>query len=86
MVRGGPERLKDRPWRDEVEIVAGDVFDPQSLLRAMQGVHTAYYLIHSMGGSGNFHRRDIIAATYFANIAAAVGVAHIIYLGGLGQE
>ena len=86
MVRGGAERLRDRPWRDRVEIVSGDVFDPRSLLLAMQGVDTAYYLIHSMGGNGNFSQRDKQAAGNFANIAAAVGVRHIIYLGGLGEE
>ncbi len=86
LVRGGPERLRDRPWRDRVEVITGDVFDPRALLQAMQGVRTAYYLIHSMRGSGNFSKRDKQAASNFANVAAAVGVEHIIYLGGLGEE
>ena len=86
LVRGGADRLRDRTWQDRVEISTGDVFDPRELLQAMQGVHTAYYLIHSMGGSGNFSNRDKQAASNFANIAAAVGVDHIIYLGGLGED
>ncbi|HSG67235.1 MAG TPA: NmrA family NAD(P)-binding protein, partial [Bacteroidales bacterium] len=30
------------------EIVQGDALDPDSLLKALQGVNTAYYLIHSL--------------------------------------
>ena len=86
LVRGGPERIEHRSWRDQVDVVPGDVFDAASLLPAMQGVQTAYYLIHSMGGSGSFSRRDVEAATNFANVAAAVGVEQIVYLGGLGEE
>ncbi len=85
LVRGGAERLNDRPWRDQVEIVAGDVLQPASLVQALAGVETAYYLIHSMGGDGAFSQRDIQAATNFANVAAAVRVQQIIYLGGLGE-
>ena len=86
LVRGGAERLKDRPWRDQVEVFAGDVLEPTSLVHALAGVQTAYYLIHSMGGEGGFSQRDIQAATNFANVAAAVGVEHIVYLGGLGDQ
>ena len=86
LVRGGPERIKDRPWRNQVHVKTGDVFDAASLLPAMQGVQTAYYLIHSMGASGSFSQRDIQAASNFANVAAAMGVDQIVYLGGLGEE
>jgi uncharacterized protein YbjT (DUF2867 family) len=36
------------------EVVAGDVLDPASLCTAMAGVHTAFYLVHSMGSAGSF--------------------------------
>ena len=38
------------------EVVAGDVLDPPSLGDALRGVHTAYYLIHSMGTSRDYAR------------------------------
>jgi len=47
------------------KIVPGDVMDPESLARAMQGVHTAYYLIHSMAGGQAFAEADRIAARAF---------------------
>jgi uncharacterized protein YbjT (DUF2867 family) len=42
----------------ETEIVAGDALDPASLEGAMQGVQTAYYLVHSMGAGGDFEDKD----------------------------
>ena len=38
------------------EVLAGDVLDPASLAAAMAGVDTGYYLVHSMGASGDFRR------------------------------
>jgi uncharacterized protein YbjT (DUF2867 family) len=52
----------------------------------MTGVDTAYYLVHSMGSSGNFEDLDIQAAAHFGAAAARAGVRRIIYLGGLGGE
>ena len=36
------------------EIVRGDCLAAASLPAACAGVHTAYYLVHSMGSSGDF--------------------------------
>jgi uncharacterized protein YbjT (DUF2867 family) len=79
------DRLEGRPWLDRVELVLGDVLDPATLPAALDGVHAAYYLIHSMGSHGNFGQRDLRAARNFAQAAAETGVARIIYLGGLGK-
>jgi len=79
-------RLQGRPWFDEVEIVTGDVLNPETLQPAMKDVAVAYYLIHSMGSGDDFHQRDMTAATNFSNAAAAAKVERIIYLGGLAKE
>lgn len=68
------------------EVVAGDLLDADSLTMALEGVHTAYYLVHSMGGVAGFSRADRQAAEHFARAAVAAGVCKIIYLGGLGDE
>jgi uncharacterized protein YbjT (DUF2867 family) len=68
------------------EVVAGDVLDPESLKAALDGVHTAYYMIHSMGSQHNFEVMDRQAAENFANAARQAGVARIVYLGGLGES
>jgi uncharacterized protein YbjT (DUF2867 family) len=76
-------RLKGR-W-EGVEIVQGNVLEPESLNDKFIGIETAYYLIHSMGGDGEFSRTDIVAAENFAFAAEKQGVKRIIYLGGLGS-
>ncbi len=67
------------------EVVKGDVMSPADLVTAMRGVTHAYYLVHSMGGSADFVRRDRDAASNFAAAAKAAGVGRITYLGGLGS-
>lgn len=74
------------PRGNGVEVVQGDVFQPELLRTALRGVSTAFYLIHSMGAGNEFAERDAIAARNFAEAAAAEGVRKIIYLGGLGDE
>lgn len=68
------------------EVVAGDVLDKSSLNKGLQGVHTAYYLVHSMGSAGAFEEEDRRAARNFGEAAAQAGVQRIIYLGGLGES
>jgi uncharacterized protein YbjT (DUF2867 family) len=80
-----PERLQGRPWLDQVEVLPGDVLQPDTLGPAMEGISAAYYLVHSMAGGEGFHERDLIAARNFAAAAKAAGVGRVIYLGGLGD-
>src|SRR4051794_39056927 len=69
------------------EVVRGDVIKGEGLAEALDGCHTAYYLIHSMeqaaGPNGGFADLDRRAATNFARAAQEAGVDRIVYLGGL---
>jgi uncharacterized protein YbjT (DUF2867 family)/uncharacterized protein YndB with AHSA1/START domain len=80
-----PGHLASQPWFSQVEVVQGDVFQRQSLDRALEGVSTAYYLIHNMTSGDNYSDRDLVSAHNFARAASRAGVAHIIYLGGLAD-
>jgi uncharacterized protein YbjT (DUF2867 family) len=80
-----PEMLRDRVG-PQTDVVEGDVLDRGSLDTAFQGIHTAYYLVHSMGGGGDFEELDRRAALNFAEAARVAGVAQIVYLGGLGDD
>lgn len=82
MVRD-PIRLQGRPWLDQVEVVCGDALEPESLATAMQGINTAYYLIHGMQGGRLNADRDLQAARDFSMAAKLASVQHIIYLGEL---
>lgn len=80
-----PARLLTRRWAGQVEIARGDPLQPETLPPALEGVHTAYYLIHSMSSGRNYPLRDLQAARNFARAAEAAGLEHIIYLGGLAD-
>jgi uncharacterized protein YbjT (DUF2867 family) len=83
------ESLRGRYGKHEevIKIVEADVNDYPQLVKAMNGVTIAFYLIHSMGGSSKewkkFAQRDRTAAKNFAKAATECGVERIIYLGGL---
>jgi uncharacterized protein YbjT (DUF2867 family) len=81
-----PERLRDHPWIDDVEVVAGDAADPAALDRAMAGVGTAYYLLHSLGSGPDFERTEATIASTFADAAHRHAVGRIVYLGGLSHD
>jgi uncharacterized protein YbjT (DUF2867 family) len=81
---------------DGVEAVAGDLVRDTGLERALDGVETAYYLVHSMEpaagaavaaatstANGDFGARDRRAAANFAEAATRAGVERIVYLGGI---
>lgn len=74
--------LQARGW-DGAELVAADALKPETLGPALEGVTTAYYLVHSMGAGKSFGQLDIQAARHFAKAAAEAGVQRIVYLGGL---
>jgi len=80
-----PLRLKGRSWVHHVEVVQGDVMIPPTLAPALEGVHTAYYLIHNMSSGHGYTERELEGARNFANAAETAGVEHIIYLGGLAD-
>ena len=73
-------------WRDRVEVTAGDATRTSDVLRALDGVEVAYYMLHSMDGRGDYRRRDRELAETFAAAALASGVERIVYLSGLHPE
>ena len=79
-----PEALSQRVAQT-TQVVKGDVLDAASLAPTMAGVHTAYYLVHSMASANSFETEDRRAALAFAVAARDAGVQRIIYLGGLGS-
>lgn len=79
------------PKDSDAEIVKGDLFDEKSLDDAMKGIHSCYYLVHSMGGKSiakntEFAEKDKRAARNFLHAAERQDVKRVIYLGGLGEK
>lgn len=89
-VRGlarSPEKAKDLE-RAGAELARADVLEPDGLAKTLEGVSTAYYLVHSMGRgaeSDDFADRDKRGARNFAEAAKQAGVELIVYMGGLSE-
>lgn len=87
-----PRRLADRwtglvQYPGQLELVAGDVLVPETLVDALRDVDVAYYLVHAMGDKAtDFEEREIQSAKAFVQAATDCGVKRIIYLGGLGNR
>jgi uncharacterized protein YbjT (DUF2867 family) len=73
--------------RGALEVVPGDLVKGTGLREALDGVDTAYYLVHSMApqanGAAGFADLDRRAAENFADAARAAGVERVVYLGGI---
>ncbi len=68
------------------QIVVADALKPDTLKKALEGVHTAYYLIHSLSlGRKEFEAADIQAAENFRKAAEESRLQRVVYLGGLGD-
>ncbi|MGR2753747.1 SDR family oxidoreductase [Agromyces arachidis] len=78
-----PERLRDVPWAAGVDVVDGDLTDRSAVDRATRDIDVVYYLVHSMGGRGDFEDTELRIARNVAAASKANGVRRIVYLGGL---
>ena len=87
-----PSRAQDIiPKGADAEIVQGDVTNKDSMESALKGIHSAFYLVHSMGGKSllkktEFAEKDKAAANNFKSSADKTGLKRVIYLGGLGEK
>lgn len=81
-----PERLRDRPWTDDVEIARADATDPAQVAEACDGVDVVYYLVHALGGGAAFEETDRQAARTMAAAARKAGVGRLVYLGALRPQ
>lgn len=73
----------------DIEVAEGDLVSGKGLEEALRGIHSSYYLVHSMGGKSIFRNtqyaeKDEISARNF--ISAAAGLKRVIYLGALGES
>ncbi len=65
--------------------MSGDLLSGRGIAAALDGVETAYYLVHSMepAPDQDFAARDRKAAATFGRAAREAGVRRIVYLGGI---
>jgi uncharacterized protein YbjT (DUF2867 family) len=80
------QRLRDVPWADRVEVVEGDLQDPDALREALDGREVLHYLVHSMAASKDFGALEARIAGGVAREAKRAGLRRIVYLGGLHPD
>lgn len=81
-----PDKLDGRDWRPEVEVIEGDLLDPESLTAAFSQADRVYYLVHSLGTGDDFDETERRCAENARRAAEEAGIERIIYLGGLGED
>lgn len=81
-----PDKLRDFPWADHIEVTHGDASDSAAVARAMEGMDVAYYLMHSLQEGPKLEEAETTMARSFATAAASSGLSRIVYLGGLAPE
>lgn len=79
------------PEHADVEVAEGDLTDARGLASALEGIHSAFYLVHSLGGKTIYKNREFAvkdkqAARNFVEAAGTKGLKRVIYLGGLGEK
>jgi uncharacterized protein YbjT (DUF2867 family) len=80
-----PSKIVGLPWYSQVEIAVGSATEPLEISKALEGIHTAYYLLHSIGASTRFDQIEEVMARVFGQAAHDQQVSQIIYLGGIAN-
>ena len=86
VVARDPNKLRDHPWIDRVQVVRADAGDLRSITTALDGADVAFYLIHAISAGADFESRDRAMALTFAAAARSAGIARLVYLGGLSPD
>ena len=79
-------KVMGQPWAKDVEIAIGNAINFEEMKAALSGVHTAFYLLHSIGVGTHFDQLEADMARNFARACEASGVKQIVYLGGIANE
>jgi uncharacterized protein YbjT (DUF2867 family) len=80
------DATRARRQAPDLDWVQGDVSDPVSCARVLDGCQGAIYLVHGMGEGVDYHQREVKAAATFSKAAAQAGVERIVYLGGVAPS
>ncbi|MEJ6760447.1 MAG: SDR family oxidoreductase [Candidatus Planktophila sp.] len=80
------KKIRGQSWANDVEIIEGNANNSQDLDRALDGVHTAYYLLHSINVSTDFGDIESAMARGFALASERAKIQQIVYLGGIAND
>lgn len=81
-----PARLPKTVRQVVREVAVADALDADAVRASLEGIETAYYLVHTLGSGPDYAEKDRRAAEIFAAAAAQAGVKRIVFFGGLGAD
>ncbi len=79
-------KISDQVWASQVEVIEGNANNKADLVRALEGIHTAYYLLHSINAGVQFDDIEAEMAQNFADASAECKISQIVYLGGIAND
>ena len=79
-------KISGQPWLNHVEISQANANDFEAVKSSLTGIHTAFYLLHSINLGSNFDEIEAEMARNFARAAEEAGVSQIVYLGGIAND
>lgn len=74
------------PDSKKVQVIEIDLLDKASLEKIPKDIDGAYYLVHSMASSTNYHALEQQSALNFREAISNTNVVHLIYLSGIINE
>ena len=80
------KKIQGQSWSKSVEIIEGNASSSADLDRALAGVHTAYYLLHSINAAADFGDIESAMALGFSQAAERARISQIVYLGGIAND
>ena len=80
------KKLHQHSWADSVEVAVGSANSYEANLKALEGIHTAFYLLHSINSSISFDQAEKEMASAFGKAARDAHVEQIVYLGGISND
>lgn len=80
------KKILGQNWATDVEIIEGNASNAADLDRALVGVHTTYYLLHSINVATDFGDIESAMAKGFAEAAERNQISQIVYLGGIAND
>ncbi|MSW98534.1 MAG: NAD(P)H-binding protein, partial [Actinobacteria bacterium] len=85
MVRD-PKKIAGQSWIDEVEVAVANADNFEDVSKALTGIHTVFYLMHSINMGQRFDEIEAAMANNFARAAENSAVSQIVYLGGIAND
>ena len=85
MVRDA-NKIAGQSWINDVEVAVANANNFEEVAQALQGVHTVFYLMHSINMGPRFDEIESAMATNFSKAASQAGVKQIIFLGGIAND